>query len=245
MHHFFLNEGSLEGKAVLIRGNDVNHMKNVLRMKPGEMFRLTAEGADYLCRILSLDADEVRAEITESVADAELPVRIHLYQGLPKSDKMELIIQKAVELGAYAVTPVLTARVIVKLEEKKAESRRQRWQAIAESAAKQSGRSIIPEVGKMLSFRDALAAAKEADLAVIPYEKAAGMAQTRRILSEVKPGMNIAVFIGPEGGFEEKEILLAGEMGVKPVTLGKRILRTETAGLCILSALMIQSEEDF
>ena len=245
MHHFFLNEGELHGTVAVIRGNDVNHIKNVLRMKPGEEFRLTADGEDLCCRILSLTPEEVTAEILDRLPDTELPVRIHLYQGLPKSDKMELIIQKAVELGACSITPVLTSRVIVKLEEKKAENKRARWQAIAESAAKQSGRSVIPEVGKLISLRDALEEAKSSDLALIPYEKAGGMAFTRELLSSVKPGMEISVFIGPEGGFEEKEIALAGEAGVKAVTLGKRILRTETAGLCILSALMIQSEEDF
>lgn len=169
----------------------------------------------------------------------ELPARIHLFQGLPKGDKMELIIQKAVELGAFRIIPVETKRVVVKLDSKKEEARIKRWNAISESAAKQSKRSIIPEVTGVVKYKDALQMAEDFGLKMIPYECAKGMEETRRLLQTAEAGMDIAIFIGPEGGFEEEEIRQAGERGVSPVSLGRRILRTETAGLCVLSALMI------
>lgn len=173
----------------------------------------------------------------------ELPARIHLFQGLPKGDKMELIIQKAVELGAYRIIPVETKRVVVKLDAKKEEARVKRWNAISESAAKQSKRSMIPKVTGVVTYREALQMAEDFSLKLVPYECAAGMEETRKLLEKAESGMDIAVFIGPEGGFEGEEIRMAEEYGIIPVTLGKRILRTETAGLCILSALMIHLEQ--
>ena len=162
-----------------------------------------------------------------------------------KGDKMELIIQKAVELGAYEVVPMATHRAVVKLDQKKEESKRKRWNAIAESAAKQSKRTVIPEVTKVFSFREAVIYAVETyDVCLIPYECAEGMEQTRAILAKVQPGTSVAILIGPEGGFEESEIAYAQEKGVHPITLGHRILRTETAGLAVLSALMLQLDLD-
>ena len=157
---------------------------------------------------------------------------------------MELIIQKAVELGVFRVIPVSTKRAVVRLDEKKEEAKRKRWNAISESAAKQSGRSLIPEVARLSSFREAVKEASFFDLALVPYECAGGMERTRELLAKAKPGMDIAVFIGPEGGFEEEEIREAENAGIFPITLGKRILRTETAGLCVLSALMLSLEEE-
>ena len=156
---------------------------------------------------------------------------------------MELIIQKAVELGAYRIVPVETRRTVVKLDAKKAESRLKRWNAIAESAAKQSKRSRIPQVDAVCSFRDALEETAGYGMKLIPYECADGIQRTRELLQAAASGMDIAVFIGPEGGFEEAEIFAAQQAGAEPVTLGRRILRTETAGLCILSALMLHLEE--
>jgi len=173
---------------------------------------------------------------------AELPSRIYLFQGLPKSDKMELIIQKAVELGAYEIIPMATRRAVVKLDKKKEESKRKRWQGIAESAAKQSKRMVIPQIAPVMNFREAVECAKELDVKLIPYELAEGMEETRRFIESIVPGQSIAVFIGPEGGFAPEEIELARENGLSPVTLGKRILRTETAGMTVLSILMYYLE---
>ena len=246
MHHFFVRPEQISGKEAYIEGPDWNHAANVLRVRPGEQVLLSAgEDWDYLCTVREVDraGQRVLLSVLEENRDTrELPVKISLYQGLPKSDKMELIIQKAVELGAARVIPVETARCVVKLDRKKAESKRSRWQAISESAAKQSGRSVIPEVAMPMPFAAALKEAADSDIRLIPYENAEGMERTRRILESVVPGQKIAVFIGPEGGFEETEIRRAEEAGFEAVTLGKRILRTETAGFVVLSLLMAQTE---
>ena len=246
MHHFFVRPEQISGKEAYIEGPDWNHAANVLRVRPGEQVLLSAgEDWDYLCTVREVDrtGQRVLLSVLEENRDTrELPVKISLYQGLPKSDKMELIIQKAVELGAARVVPVETARCVVKLDRKKAESKRSRWQAISESAAKQSGRSVIPEIAMPMPFAAALKEAADSDIRLIPYENAEGMERTRRILESVEPGQKIAVFIGPEGGFEETEIRQAEEAGFEAVTLGKRILRTETAGFVVLSLLMAQTE---
>ena len=245
MYHFFVEPDQIEEERITILGEDVNHIGNVLRMKPGEKVLISAEGEmDRLCGIEEIRRDEVICRILEvRKENNELPARIHLYQGLPKSDKMELIIQKAVELGAYRIVPVSTKNTVVKLDAKKAESKVKRWNAIALAAAKQSKRSVIPEVAPVISFGQALEEVKGFDLKLIPYENADGMAKTRELLGKAAPGQDIAVFIGPEGGFDPGEIEKAQDAGTEPVTLGKRILRTETAGLCILSALMMQLDD--
>ena len=245
MYHFFVEPDQIEEERITILGEDVNHIGNVLRMKPGEKVLISAEGEmDRLCGIEEIRRDEVICRILEvRKENNELPARIHLYQGLPKSDKMELIIQKAVELGAYRIVPVSTKNTVVKLDAKKAESKVKRWNAIALAAAKQSKRSVIPEVAPVISFGQALEEVKGFGLKLIPYENADGMAKTRELLEKAAPGQDIAVFIGPEGGFDPGEIEKAKDAGTEPVTLGKRILRTETAGLCILSALMMQLDD--
>lgn len=244
MHHFFAEPSQIaDGKATII-GADVNHMKNVLRMKPGEQVEISdGDGLRYICVIENF-ADEcvhLRIEDVEAYA-VELPSKIYLFQGLPKSDKMELIVQKAVELGAFEVIPVVTKRAVVKLDEKKAAKKVQRWNAISEGAAKQSGRSIVPKVHDVLSYAEALEYARQMDVRLIPYEKASGMEVTRQAVETIRPGQSVAVFIGPEGGFEEAEVEQAEEAGALPVSLGKRILRTETAGLAVLSVLMYHLE---
>lgn len=239
MYHFFIHKDQIGEDSIRITGPDVNHMKNVLRMGAGEEV-LISNGVDkdYLCEIVSVTSSEVIAKILSvDEAGKELPAKIYLFQGLPKSDKMEFIIQKAVELGVYQIVPVETRRTVVKLDKKKEESKLRRWSAVSESAAKQSGRLIVPEVAGVMTFEKALALSKEFDMTVIPFEHAKGMEETRQILSAIKPGMNAGIFIGPEGGFEDSEIELAKSFGARPITLGKRILRTETAGLSVLSVL--------
>lgn len=239
MYHFFINQDQVEDDHIRVIGPDVNHIKNVLRMGAGEEV-LISNGVDkdYLCEVTSVTSQEVTARIlTVEEGGRELPARITLFQGLPKGDKMELIIQKAVELGAYEIVPVETKRTVVKLDKKKEEAKLRRWNAVSESAAKQSKRLIVPEVTGVKSLKEALVFSKEFDVTVIPFENAKGMERTREILSQVKPGMNVGIFIGPEGGFEDSEIELSESFGAKTVTLGKRILRTETAGLSVLSVL--------
>ncbi len=243
MYQFFVEDEQVTEDGVLITGSDVNHIRNVLRMKPGEKVRIsTRTGANYLCSITQVEEMSVTAQIVEAVAGTELPNRIVLFQGLPKADKMELIIQKAVELGAAEIVPVSMKNCVVKLDAKKAENKVKRWQQIAESAAKQSKRSLIPAVHEVLSYREAVAYAAECDVRLVPYENEQGMAGTKATIEAIGPGESIAVFIGPEGGFDESEIAMARDAGMKTISLGNRILRTETAGLAALSILMYQIE---
>ena len=244
MYHFFVTPAQIMDGYAVITGQDVNHIRNVLRMKTGEQVGIRdGISRSYICELEAIEEEEIRAKIlTEDTNLSELPAELYLFQGLPKSDKMELIIQKAVELGVHEVIPVATRRAVVKLDRKKEESRLKRWNAIAESAAKQSKRIVIPEVTGVMSVKEALAYAADFDLKLLPYENARGMAATKEQVEAVRPGMDIAVFIGPEGGFEEIEVEEARAAGFYPVSLGKRILRTETAGLTMLSILMYQME---
>ena len=245
MHRFFVEPSQIGEKEIVINGPDVNHIRNVLRMRAGEeLLAADGQGSEYRCILRELQDSEIRAEICRKLSgSAELPSRITLFQGLPKSDKMDLIIQKCVELGVFRIVPVTTKRTVVKLDAKKEESRRKRWTAVSESAAKQSGRGIIPEISGVQSFREAVEEAGELDVCLIPYEKAENMARTREILSGIPAGASIGVFIGPEGGFEEEEVREAMEAGARPITLGRRILRTETAGMAVLAMLGYLLEE--
>ncbi len=246
MQRFFVEPHQIDETAhrIHITGADVNHISNVLRMKQGEEVWISDGGKkEYRCAIEAFSQEEVLLHIIYAQEpDYELPSRIYLFQGLPKADKMELIIQKAVELGAYEVIPVETKRCVVKLDGKKAAKKVDRWQQIAESAAKQSKRMLIPNVHQIMTFKEALSYAQSMDIRLIPYELAKGIQETKEILTAIEPGQSIGIFIGPEGGFEEKEVEAAIEEGAKPITLGRRILRTETAGLAILSVLMFQLE---
>ena len=217
----------------------------LVALKPGEKILLSdGKGTNCLCEITELFPDKVLAKILpEEVDDTELPVQVTLYQGLPKADKMEFIIQKCVELGVTKIVPVDTDRAVVKLDAKKEEAKRKRWYGISESAAKQSKRMIVPEIGNVMKFKAAIEAAKMDDLAIIPYEDseslpgAGGMALTRELIGSLKPGQKLSIFIGPEGGFSDGEVEIAMNSGVRPVTLGKRILRTETAGMFVMAAV--------
>lgn len=245
MYHFFVAPEQIGEKEIRIEGGDVNHIRNVLRMGPGEQITISsrADKKEYRCEIVGLEEDQVTAKIMwMQEADTELPSRICLFQGLPKGDKMELVIQKAVELGVYEIVPMATKRAVVKLDKKKEESKRKRWNAISESAAKQSKRMIVPEVRPVMTFGEAVEYAKTYGKKLIPYELAKGMDETRSVFAGIHPGDSVAVFIGPEGGFDEQEIELAKSAGILPVTLGKRILRTETAGMAVLSVLMFRLE---
>ncbi|MDE7018177.1 MAG: 16S rRNA (uracil(1498)-N(3))-methyltransferase [Lachnospiraceae bacterium] len=247
MYHFFVEPSQIKGHKIIITGSDVNHIKNVLRMKVGEEIAVSngIDGKEYRCGITEFTQDEVICDLRFIKEDGvELPSKIYLFQGLPKADKMELIIQKAVELGAYEIIPLAAKRSVVKLDEKKAKNRQLRWQGIAEAAAKQSKRAVIPQVKELMSMHEAAAYAESMDVKLIPYELADNMTKTKELIGNVKPGESVAIFIGPEGGFEENEIAEALESGILPITLGKRILRTETAGLAVLSWLMYHLEED-
>ena len=245
MHRFFAEPGQIGGKEIVITGADVNHIRNVLRMRTGEEVLIAdGRGAEYRCKLTDLSENEVRAQILWKLdGNAELASAVTLFQGIPKSDKMDLIVQKCVELGVDRIVPVSTKRAVVKLDAKKEQTRLKRWNTISESAAKQSGRGVIPEVSGVMSFGKALEEAKKLDVLLIPYERAEHMAETRRVMGEIRPGQSVGIFIGPEGGFEESEVEEAVAAGAQAITLGRRILRTETAGLAVMAMLGYLLEE--
>ena len=249
MYRFFAEKEQINtaDKKVLITGEDVNHIKNVLRMKPGEEVSVMVpnEGDEYRCAISAYTEDEVELTllfIKES--NVELPCEIVLYQALPKADKMELVITKAVELGAARIVPVATDRSVVKLDKARADKKVARWNTISEAAAKQSKRAIIPEVSSVMTVAEAIEDCRSFGAKIIPYELSDpdSMNKTREYIGNIKPQDKVAIFIGPEGGFTEEEIALAEAAGFTPVTLGHRILRTETAGLVVLSWLIYNLE---
>lgn len=243
MYNFFVSIDNKKDGRYFITGDDFNHIKNVLRMTVGEQFLVSCEGVSDLCCLEDIQSGTVIAKILEeNYQNTDLPIKIHLFQGLPKSDKLELIIQKAVELGVASVTPVAMKRSIVKIDDKKKKSKRERWQKVAESAAKQSKRTAIPQVQDVVTYKEMISAAKDLDLLLVPYECAEGMAATKTALREIKSGMNVGVVIGPEGGFEQTEIDLAREAGGKIISLGSRILRTETAAITTIAMCMLYGE---
>ena len=245
MYHFFVEEEQVNGENAYISGSDVNHIVNVLRMKIGEELLISVKGDwDYLCKIEEIENDRVNLKLLESMEQRELPIKLTLLQGIPKSDKLEMIIQKAIELGVSEIIPVKTNRVVVKIDEKKTQAKVNRWNAIAQSAAKQSKRSIIPKVLNPQTLDNALEIVKDYGVKLLPYENADGIKKTKDILNSLDSKNNIAVFIGPEGGFEEAEVKKSTDSGFEVITLGKRILRTETAGLALLSNIMIRLEEE-
>lgn len=243
MYNFFVEESARTGNGFRIEGKDYNHICNVLRMQIGATFLVSCAGTSSLCRLDLVEDGAVVAEILEeNYQSTELPVQIYLFQGLPKKDKLELIIEKTVELGVAGIIPVEMSRCVMKLDDKKKKARIDRWQAIAESAAKQSKRNVIPEVFDVLTYKQAMAKAAEMDLFLVPYENERGMAETREALERIKPGMSVGILIGPEGGFDPKEIDLARETGGTVISLGKRILRAETAALTAVGMTMLHIE---
>ncbi len=245
LFNFFVENQSRKGNSFLINGGDYNHIKNVLRMNVGDSFLVSCEGQSHLCELTQFTPEGVLATIVqENYQDTRLPLEIHLFQGLPKSDKLDWILQKCVELGADGIVPVETKRSIVKIEPKKKDAKQSRWQSIAESAAKQSKRSVIPTVHPATSFENALAMAKKLDVVLVPYENKEGMAATKKALQTLKAGMKVGIFIGPEGGFEENEIERLQGIGAHIISLGKRILRTETAAITAVGMVMLYAETE-
>ena len=247
MYRFFVKPEKLKSTPILIDGDDYNHIHNVLRMKAGEQILLSDESdKEYLCEITGFlpEEDQVQLKIIDIWSNSrELPARIVLFQGYPKGDKMEQIVQKAVELGAVEIVPVMMKRCVVKLDDKKAQKKVERLNAIALSAAKQAKRGIIPEVKPIVNMQEAVRYASDMEYIIIPYENAEGMDFSKEIIRAAKGKESIAVFIGPEGGFDSSEVELIESVGGKTITLGHRILRTETAGMAMLSLLMFLLEE--
>ncbi|WP_317368584.1 16S rRNA (uracil(1498)-N(3))-methyltransferase [uncultured Tyzzerella sp.] len=241
MSKFFISSDLIKDDKVFIDGENANHIINALRCKIGEKIEVSSgDGYDYVCKIEEISKNIVVAKIIDFFSNESEPdIKITLYQGLPKSEKMELIIQKCVELGVDEIVPVVTDRVIVKLSGKE-DKKITRWNKISEAAAKQSRRGKIPTVQPIISFNDAIKQASKNNLNIIPYEKEQKNG-IKNIINTFK-GKSIGVFIGPEGGFSEKEIEIAIKNDITPITLGKRILRTETAGFITTAILLYELE---
>lgn len=243
MHQFFVEDGQIGRDFITITGADVHHIKHVLRMRPGEIVRISSEsGKDYRCSVLELGDDFVQMDILDAdIAAAELSGRIYLFQAVPKGGRMEYIVQKAVELGVYEIIPVVMRYCVVKLDEKKAEAKVRRWQAVAKSAAAQSKRSLIPRIHPVLPFAQAAAYARTCDRCLVPYENEQGMQAVAKALAAIQAEESISLFIGPEGGFAAQEIEeLRKDMQL--ISLGRRILRTDTAAITAVSMLMLHLE---
>lgn len=241
MYNFFVNENQFLDNKVFIKGNDFNHIKNVLRMKNGEKFYVSNKisGDSYLVNLDNYSQDEVICNIIEKMDSKESTVKVTLFQGLPKADKMEYIIQKSVELGVYNIVPVDMKFCVAKLNNE--EKKLSRWQTISEAAAKQSKRNIIPKIENKISFKNMLGILNDFDLVIIAYENE-NKTNLKEILQENKNINNIAIIIGPEGGLAQDEVELLIENGAKSASIGKRILRTETASLAMLSMIMYEFE---
>ena len=247
MPKFFVNQENIQDKKIAIIGEDVNHIKNVLRKNKNDTIEIcdVQNGANYLCEIVELQKEQIICNIIETLQSTSEPnTYVHIYQGLPKSDKMELIIQKSVELGVSEITPINMSRCIVKLDSKDAIKKVERWQKISEVAAKQSGRDIVPKINNISNLGEVLNQCKEYDTILLAYENEKENKLKNEIenLKKQKNKLKIAVIIGPEGGIAEEEVEKAKQQGAKIITLGNRILRTETVALNILSIIMYELE---
>jgi len=242
MPKFFVEPSGIKGDNIFITGEDVNHITKVLRLSRNDIIIISdGQGNDYKVVLEEIDREEIKTRIIEhTVSESEPPVEVILFQGIPKSDKMEFIIQKTTELGISKIVPVITKRTIVKFNDAKSEKNKlERWQKIALEAAKQCNRGRVPVISKPLLFDEAIERMKETELRIMPYEKEESN-RLRDILKYRTEVKKIGIFIGPEGGFDEEEVYKARCAGVVTSTLGSRILRTETAGVVVLSILMYE-----
>ncbi len=247
MPKFFVKTSQIKEENIYINGTDFNHISNVLRLKVGEQITIgnMDTGENYLCEILKFDKEKVTTKIIEKLKEQkEIKLEIHILQGIPKSDKMELIIQKSVELGVSKIIPIQMDRSIVKLNEKDEKKKNERWNKIAESAAKQCERDIIPEVSMSIKTDNIETIKNDYDIIIVAYEKEENNT-IKNVLKEIKKKnkpAKIAIIIGPEGGISDREIQLLENMDAKIVTIGKRILRTETVALAISSMIVYEFE---
>ena len=241
MHNFFVNSNQIENDTIYIIGGDAKHISQVLRMKKDEnVFVCNKEnGNRYLAKIFNIEKDKVICTIIQNEETTEPKIQITLFQGLPKSDKMELIIQKAVELGVYEITPVEMKNCIAKIKDE--DKKITRWQAISESASKQSKRTIIPKINKVEKIKNLKDKINDYDLVIFAYENEKNIS-LKNILNDYKNISKIAIVIGPEGGFDKEEAKELENSGAKGVSLGKTILRTETASIAMISMIMYEFE---
>lgn len=242
MQQIFINQSVKEQETFTVAGDDARHLSQVLRMRAGETLRVSTQAGDnYLCEIVALNKTEVTLRVLEKMASTELEKRIYLFQAIPKGDRMENVIEKAVELGVYEIIPVEMKYCVVKLDDKKKASRLKRYQSIAEAAAKQSKRSSIPQIHDFMTYAEAVAYARQCDACIVPYECAEGMEATKRVLTKMADATSISIMIGPEGGFADEEIEAVRE-DMDVISLGSRILRTDTAAITTMSMVMLAIE---
>ena len=237
MHRFYADERGVNGETAFLCEEDARHATRVLRMRQGEACELFSGGRRFSGEIASIADGGVGVRITGEMPSTEARLRITLYQGLPKADKMELIVQKATELGACAVVPVAMSRCVVQLDQKDGRKKQERWQKIAREACKQSGRCEMMQVTEPIPFKQLLAKLAEHEAAIVPWEDARGYSLAK-FHAEHPDVTDLAIVIGPEGGMSGEEIARMKDVNCRSVTLGPRILRTETAGLCAMSALL-------
>lgn len=239
MHRFFADRSQFSENTVRLEGDDVKHISRVLRLRCGDKISVcNKESQDFVCTLSEIGKDYALAQIEESMANGnESELCVTLYQGLPKGDKMDYIIQKSVELGAVRIVPVVMKRTVVK--PKSADGKTDRWNRISEEAAKQCIRGIIPKVESPISFEEMLGELEKGGLSILPYENER-QTKLKDILTQNKTAKNINIIIGPEGGFEEEEVATCLSKGVHAVTLGPRIMRCETAPLAAISAVMYE-----
>lgn len=242
MHRFFIDDNQIVDEQVYISGENYKHMTKSLRVKMGEKVELSnGKGIEYIATVQEIDKNQVLLEIVEkAINSSEMPVEITLYQGLPKGTKMDLIVQKTVELGVTSIVPVIMERTIVEMD-KKSNKKIERWQKISEEAAKQSKRGIIPIVKPAVKLKDIDKEFEKNDLNLIAYENEDD-SNLKRILETHNKVQKIGILIGPEGGISKKEAEYLRDLEAKSISLGKRILRTETAGMAALSMLVYHFE---
>ena len=249
MPKFFVAENQINNNKITIIGNDVNHIKNVLRQKSGDKITICdiSKEQDYLCKIDKIEEKSIDCNIIEKLENnTESNVKVTIFQGLPKADKMELVIQKSVELGVYDITPLQMKRCVVKLNEKDKAKKIQRWKKISEVAAKQCGRNIIPKINNIVNVKEVCNLCNEYDIVLIAYEneKENTLKKELKNLKKLdKEEIKVAIIIGPEGAIAPEEIEMFEENGAKIITLGNRILRTETVALSVLSIIMYELEK--
>lgn len=247
MPRFFVKSNQISENTICIIGEDVKHIKNVLRKQIGDNIEICNQDEEtaYRCEISEISEERILNKILEKITSVENKIKVDIYQGLPKADKMELIIQKSVELGVNAIIPVEMKRCVVKLDSKSESKKIERWQKIAESAAKQSGRCSIPEIRNVIKIEDITKLEDDYDSIIVCYENEKINSIKKELLklkTVKKDEIRIAIVIGPEGGLEEKEVEYLKLNGSQVVTLGSRILRTETVALNILSIIMYELE---
>ena len=253
MPKFFVKQEQINEDIIKIQGQDVNHIKKVLRAKIGDKLQIcnSQNGENFLCDIEEIRSEDILCKIKQRIEEkVESNIEVTVFQGLPKADKMEYIIQKSVELGVYDITPVEMKRCVVKLDEKDKNKKQLRWQKISEVAAKQCGRDIIPQINKIINIKNICELIKKYDIVLVAYEneKQNTLKEQLNLIKEKMEKLKsdelikIGIVIGPEGGLEEQDVEILKENGAKIITLGKRILRTETVALNVLSVIMYELE---